>query len=141
MMFDLISPFDHRTSDLFRYFDDLGRDAAHNEGSAAPCRTDILEFDDRFELLAELPGFAKDEIHLDIDGDRLTISAAHKGECGGQGGSYLRRERRCGPRTRSFDISAVAAEGISASYENGVLTVRLPKKSAQKPVSQRIEIR
>ena len=75
-MFDLISPFDHRTSDLFRYFDDLGRDAAHNEGSAAPCRTDILEFDDRFELLAELPGFAKDEIHLDID-DLLA------GACGG----------------------------------------------------------
>ena len=90
---------------------------------------------------ADMPGFRKEEIHIDIDGDRLTISAEHSQETKQENETYLRRERRFGSLSRSFDISAVSAQNITASYENGVLQLDLPKKSAQKPVAQRIEIR
>ncbi len=141
-MFDLMTPFDRRSSDLFRYFDDFGREFTRAAGTeAAPCRTDILDFGDRFELRADMPGFRKEEIHIDIDGDRLTISAEHKEEDRQENETYLRRERRWGSLSRSFDISAVSAQGITAAYENGVLVLDLPKKSAQKPVAQRIEIK
>ena len=155
-MFDLMTPFDRRNNDLFRYFDDFGRDFFRtNEDGAAPCRTDILDLGDRFQLRADMPGFRKEEIHIDIDGDRLTIfgnnfempeiwqtiSAEHSQETKQENETYLRRERRFGSLSRSFDISAVSAQNITASYENGVLQLELPKKSAQKPVAQRIEIR
>lgn len=52
-MFDLMTPFDRRNNDLFRYFDDFGRDFFRtNEDGAAPCRTDILDLGDRFQLLS-----------------------------------------------------------------------------------------
>ncbi|MBS6859948.1 MAG: Hsp20/alpha crystallin family protein [Clostridiales bacterium] len=141
-MFDLMTPFDRRNNDLFRYFDDFGRDFFRtNEDGAAPCRTDILDLGDRFQLRADMPGFRKEEIHIDIDGDRLTISAEHSQDTKQENETYLRRERRFGSLSRSFDISAVSAQNITASYENGVLQLELPKKSAQKPVAQRIEIR
>ena len=141
MMFEL-SPFDRRNNNLFHYFDDLSRDLLRNDDeSVSPCRTDIVDKGDYFELRADMPGFKKEEIHIDVDGDRLTISAQHKEETEEEKGRYVRRERRTGSLTRSFDISAVDASSISAGYANGVLELNLPKKAAKKPESQRIEIK
>ena len=58
---------------------------------------------DYFELRADMPGFKKEEIHIDVDGDRLTISAQHKEETEEEKGHYVRRERRTGSLTRSFE--------------------------------------
>ena len=141
MMFEL-SPFDRRNNNLFHYFDDLSRDLLRNDvESVSPCRTDIVDKGDYFELRADMPGFKKEEIHIDVDGDRLTISAQHKEETEEEKGRYVRRERRTGSLTRSFDISAVDASSISAGYANGVLELNLPKKAAKKPEAQRIEIK
>ena len=138
-MFDLI-PFEHRNNDLFRFFDDFDRNFFRGfEESSAPCRTDILDKGDHYELHAEMPGSRKEDIHIDLDGDRLTTSAEHKEETE-EKGSYLRRERRWGALSRSFDISAVAAARISAAYENGVLKLNLPNKTEAAPASHRIEI-
>ena len=141
MMFEL-SPFDRRNNNLFHYFDDLSRDLFRNDDeSVSPCRTDIVDKGDYFELRADMPGFKKEEIHIDVDGDRLTISAQHKEETEEEKGRYVRRERRTGSLTRSFDISAVDAGSISAGYANGVLELNPPKKAAKKPEAQRIEIK
>ena len=59
-MFDLMTPFDRRNNDLFRYFDDFGRDFFRtNEDGAAPCLTDILDLGDRFQLRAICPASGK----------------------------------------------------------------------------------
>ena len=88
------------------------------------------------------PALKRRKIHIDLDGDCLTISAEHNEEVTQQEGSnYVRRERRCGSLSRSFDVSGVDVQNISASYENGVLQLDLPKKSAQQPTTQRIEIK
>ena len=105
-------------------------------------RTDIQDNGDSFELDAELPGFDKSDIAIDIDGDQLTIQAHHNTENDQKDdqGNYLRRERYFGSYSRSFDISQINAESIEASYENGVLKLELPRKAVVTPTSRRLEI-
>ena len=72
----------------------------------------------------------------------LTISAEHSdsSEEKGEDNKYIRRERSYGSFSRSFDISAVNADAVSAKYENGVLTLDMPKKSPEAPTAKRLEI-
>lgn len=140
-MFDLI-PFEHRNNDLFRYFDDMERAFFGGNADIAPCKTDILEEDGRYVLKADLPGFNKEDIHLDVEGDRLTISAVHSEEKKTQDekNHFIRKERRYGSMSRSFDISSIDADNIQAKFENGVLELDLPKKQETVPANHRIEI-
>ena len=107
------------------------------------CRTDIRDDGEKYVMESELPGFEKEDIKLDINGSQLTIAAEHstnKDEKD-EKGNYIRRERRFGSYKRSFDISDVDAEGITAEYKNGVLVLELPKKKPETPLSKRLEIR
>ena len=92
---------------------------------------------------SELPGFEKEDIKLDINGSYLVISAEHNSENDQKddNGRYIRRERSFGSYKRSFDISDVNAENISAEYKNGVLCIDLPKKEPEEPVAKRLEIK
>ncbi|MBQ9268840.1 MAG: Hsp20/alpha crystallin family protein [Oscillospiraceae bacterium] len=105
-------------------------------------RTDIQDNGDSYTLEAELPGFQKEDIAIDIDGDQLTIQAHHNSESEQKddAGNYLRRERFYGSYSRSFDISQINADEIHAAYENGILKLELPKKTAAVPASRRLEI-
>ena len=73
----------------------------------------------------------------------LTITAQHKesSEEKDKKGTYIRRERRYGSFTRSFDISGIQEHAITAAYHNGVLELELPKAQPQVPVARQIEIR
>lgn len=102
--------------------------------------TDVKDNGSSFTLAAELPGFNKEDIAIDINGDQLTIQATHKSENDQKNGNYLRRERYYGSYSRSFDISEIEADNITAAYENGVLKLELPKKNAVVPTSRRLEI-
>ena len=105
-------------------------------------RTDIRDAGDRFILEAELPGFQKEDIKLDLKDGILTISAQHsenKDEKDDKG-QYIRRERRYGSFTRSFDVTGVDEEHITASYNNGVLELSLPKVVPVVPEAKRIAI-
>ena len=105
-------------------------------------RTDIQDNGGSYTLEAELPGFSKEDIQIDIDGDQMTIQAQHKSENEqkDEKGSYLRRERYFGSYSRSFDISQIDADNIAASYENGVLKLDLPKRAEVTPEPRRLEI-
>ena len=86
-------------------------------------------------------GGGKEDIAIDIDGDKLTIEAKRQTENEQEtGGSYLRRERFFGSYSRSFDISQINADEITARYENGILKLTLPKKTAAVPAARRLEI-
>lgn len=101
--------------------------------------TDIRDMGDHFLVEGEFPGYSKEEIHIELDGDYMTITAQHAGETQ-TAGRYLRRERANRPLQRSFDVSSIYADGIHASYENGVLTLVLPKKEAVPNKSRHLEI-
>ena len=103
-------------------------------------RTDITDNGNEYLLDAELPGFNKEDITLNIEGDTLVITAKHEDNNEEKKDNYLRRERYFGEYRRSFDISGIEADEISAKYNNGVLTVNLPKKQEQLPASRRLEI-
>ena len=82
------------------------------------------------------------DIHIDIDDDILSIHAEHKDSKGEKDdkGDYIRRERYYGSYSRSFNVSEIDVEGIKAAYENGVLTLTMPKKAPAKPESKHLEI-
>ena len=125
----------------FRDLEELERSLFAGSGAAA-FKTDIRDTGDAYVLEADLPGMKKEDIHIDIDGDRLSISAERSAvkEEKDENGGYVRCERSYGSFSRSFDISGVQAENISAAYENGVLTLTMPKKEAAVPAARRLEI-
>ena len=137
-MFDLI-PF-VRNNHLWNAFDDsFFRDMGP---AMAGFKTDIVDEGDHYLLSAELPGFAKEDIHIDLDGDYLTVRAEHSEDKENRDEkNYLRRERHYGSYSRSFNIAEVKAEEITAAYNDGVLTLTLPKKSETKALPRTIEIR
>jgi len=127
------------TYDPFREMERLERAFFGNDFFSAPAptfRTDIQDKGDHFLLESDLPGVKREDISIDVEGERLIVRAERRSE----EKEYLRCERSYGSYERSFDVSAVKAEDITAAYDNGVLTIKLPKKEAQAPASRRIEI-
>ena len=106
-------------------------------------RTDVIDTGDAYKLEAELPGFNKEDIQLNVENDCLTVTAEHKSEKKEEDEkkNFIKRERFYGSYTRSFDVSGINVDGIEATYENGVLTLNLPKKAAEIPASRKLEIK
>ena len=120
--------------DFFR-FPDFGRDVEkklYGKHAAQVMKTDVHEHDDHYEIVIDLPGFKKEDIHVDVDGDTMTIRAERHSEHEDQDkkGNYVRCERSYGSYQRAFDISGVEVANISAQYNDGVLKLNMPKKSA-----------
>ncbi len=146
---DYYDPF-HEMDEFERHFFDrpFGRhfDRPFDHRFDAPpmpmFKTDIKDEGDKYELYADLPGFEKGDINLDINGDVLTISAERHSEHEekDQKNKYIRCERSYGSYTRQFNISGVDDEGIKAKYEDGVLKITLPKKTEHEKQGRRLEI-
>ncbi len=111
-------------------------------GDIAEFKTDISDQGDSYLLEADLPGFEKKDIHLDVQGDVLTINAERHSqhEDKDKKGNYVRLERSYGQYSRQFDVSGIDAHGIKAKYENGVLKLTMPKKQETLPESHTLEI-
>jgi len=100
-------------------------------------RVDIRETAESLVFEAELPGFSRDDIAIELDGDRLTISGERKPP---DGRDYVRVERPYGPFHRSFAIGVpIDRSGASAKYRDGVLVVSLPK--ADQPQPRQVKVR
>ena len=128
------------------FFDDwmrwpVSRSLADTEkqlyGKHAPhvMKTDIREHDDHYEVEIDLPGFKKDEIELSLEKGYLTISAS-KGldeSKTDKEGRVIRQERYAGAMQRSFYVgTGLTEEDIKARFEDGVLSLNVPKKAAPK---------
>lgn len=127
--------------DPFREFEDLER-SFFAPDTLSSFHTDIEDEGKKLVLSADLPGFQKEDIHIDIEGDRLTIQAERHSnyEKKDNRGNYLRCERSYGSYSRTFSLEGIDANSIQASYENGVLKLNLPKLQEKKPDSRRLEI-
>jgi HSP20 family protein len=116
---------------LDRMFSDL-----YSEGNRAWVPpVDIYEADNHeLVIKAELPDVKKDDIRVTFENDVLTIAGERKQETSAQREQFSRVERRFGSFSRSFTLpSTVDASGIAASYKDGVLTIRLPRREEAKP--------
>ena len=110
---------------------------AHHE-----MKTDVHEHDDHYEIDIDLPGFKKDELTLNLENGYLTVGAA-KGldeEQKDKKGKVIRQERYAGAMQRTFYVGeALTEEDVHAKYENGVLSLTIPKKD-QKELPERKNI-
>jgi len=92
---------------------------------------DVKDNGDSYELKAELPGLAKEDVHLSYKDNYLSISAnkeESKDEKDDQG-NFIRRERCCGSMSRSFYIDNIDEEKCNAEFKDGILTITMPKLS------------
>jgi len=87
-----------------------------------------------------MPGVRKEDINIEINDNRLTISANRDERVEEKRDNYIRKERRTSSMARSFSIDNVEADKITAKHENGVLTLILPKKEQSKPRGRKIDI-
>ena len=127
---------------LFSDLYDTGLIEKNFEPASGLMKTDVIEKDNSYQLEAELPGFNKEDINIDLKNDVLTISASHnenKDEKD-EHGKFIRRERRSSSFQRSFHVEGLKPEDIIAQYRNGVLTVNLPKKEAIPEKEEAIQI-
>ena len=103
-------------------------------------KTDVRELEDGYEIIMDLPGFKKDEIEIMLENGYLNVSAT-KGldkDESDKAGKYIRRERYSGSMSRSFYVGdGVSQEDIKAKFENGVLTLDVPKKEAKPAVEEK----
>lgn len=111
------------------------------EGQALEIRVDVKETNADYTVHAELPGVAKDDIHVEIEGNRVSITGEVKRETEKKEGErVLRSERYYGAVARSFALAHEIDDArAEASFENGVLTLTLPKKTA--PGGKKLTIR
>ena len=102
----MLTPFERKGYDLFNAFHEFENDFFKGN-QITSCKTDIRDEGDKFVLESELPGFEKEDIKLDLNGDCLTISAQHSKntEEKDKKGSYVRRERSYCSYQRSFNVS------------------------------------
>jgi len=138
-LMDVFNDFDR---DFFRGF---GRPEHVLYGKNAPhmMKTDVKETEEGYELDVDLPGFAKEDIHLDLEKGTLTISTqkAVENKAEDKKGRVLRQERYSGVMSRSFYVGEnLTEEDIKAKYENGVLHLLIPKKEAVEPARKTIMI-
>ena len=103
---------------------------------------DVKDLGDSYRVEADLPGIRKENLKVDLAGDYMTISAhrATSRETQEDDKKFIRRERSYGAFSRTFDVSDVDTEQITASYADGVLTLLLPKKEAARTTVRHLEI-
>lgn len=140
-------PFGRRYS-LSRGFDDLDfwdgsfmRNFFNGSDGFTNFRVDVKDKEDRYEVDADLPGLHREMIDVSYDEGILTISADMNEESKTEKDNYVVNERRMGRVSRSFSVSDVKEDEITAEYKDGVLKVVLPKSGEEKKKSKKIDIR
>ncbi len=101
---------------------------------------DIQEQDNAYVLEAEIPGISKDNIHVDVEKDYLTIKVQQDEATEEKDDRYIRRERRQSACQRSFYIGDIKADEIQAQYEDGILRIHLPKLDETAQTRRAIDI-
>jgi HSP20 family protein len=95
---------------------------------------DLVEADDHFLLKADLPGLGEDDVSIELRDNALTISGERKSEHETRERGWYRVERATGKFSRSLSLpEGVDPDAVTASFDRGVLEVRIPKPEAKKP--------
>lgn len=130
----MFMPTIFRTNFANDFFDDnfwtavnYGTDNVKSYGMS----TDVKEYDDKFQLDLELPGYKKEEIKAELKDGYLNVNAEHSEdkEEKDDTGKYIRKERYAGSAMRRFYVGKdITKEDIKANFENGILKIDVPKK-------------
>ena len=95
---------------------------------------DLVETEDHFVLRADLPGMKQDDVKIEFEDGTLTVSGERKAEHESKHEGYYRVERAFGSFSRSLTLpDGVDADAVTASFDRGVLEIRIPKPEQRKP--------
>ena len=120
-------------SDMSRLFDGLLEGRGRGSESWIPA-LDVWETENDLVYAFDLPGLDDSEISIEVAEDRLTVTGERRRQTEQQGDRFYRFERRYGSFSRAVGLPAGVDESkIAASYEGGVLEVRVPKPEEAKP--------
>jgi HSP20 family protein len=114
-------------------------DVPSNPGNGAALRRwvppmDLVENDDEFVLRADLPGLSEGDVSIELEDRVLTVSGQRKAEHEDRREGYYRVERAFGTFSRALTLpEGVDPDAIQASFDRGVLEVRIPKPEERKP--------
>jgi HSP20 family protein len=114
------------------FFENFGLDFSKSDVVWRPS-VDLTESENGYEVKAELPGLERKDIKLTFEEDRLTLAGERKFEKEDNKKNYHRVERTYGKFERSFYLPGIKSDEIKADYNNGILTVSIPKSEAVKP--------
>jgi len=133
-----IRSFDTIFDDMFKnHFGELGVSA----GKGAYPKVNVISHDDCVEIVAELAGFTKDDIELEIDENLLTISGRSPHKEDKEVTYYLRELKRSSFR-RSFQVNEnVQMDKVSAKFDNGLLTILIPRIKEEVKVATKVTIK
>ena len=138
----------HPATDVLNEFDGMFdrflRGGITDEGFASSWlpAVDILEQENAYTVNIELPGVNKDEVKITVENNVMTVRGEKKMEKVADEKKYHRTERTYGSFQRSFTLPThVKSEKIEASYDNGVLTVTLPKAEEAKPKEIEVKVK
>ncbi len=136
------SDFDLLRREMSRFFDDFLPTREGEEGQRSAVwtpRADLSETDDAYLIALDLPGLRRDEIEITMEDGTLKIAGERSLESESENGQYHRIERSYGRFFRSFTFGPNAdADRIEASFDDGVLTIRVAKAEERKP--RKIEV-
>jgi HSP20 family protein len=120
---------------FYRLFDSFfNSDAQGEETRAWVPPVDIQETADAFLFHAELPGMTKEDLHITLENSVLRLSGERKFEKDAKKENYHRVERTYGTFTRTFTLpTPVDPDKVQATFENGILTIAVPKAEQAKP--------
>jgi len=119
---------------LFNSFFDTPVNAGEGVGRRWLPAMDLVEADDHYVLRADLPGLSEDDVAIEVEDDVLTVSGERKAEHEQRGEGYHRLERSYGSFARSLTLpDGVDPEAVQASFDRGVLEVRIPKPEQKQP--------
>jgi len=130
-----ISSIQNEMNRLFNTF----FDTPTSNGGTGPARRwvpamDLVEAENEFVLKADLPGLSQENVSIEVEDNVLTISGERKAEHEERKEAYYRVERAFGRFSRSLTLpEGIDPDSVKASFEHGVLEVRVPKPEAKKP--------
>jgi HSP20 family protein len=133
---DPVRELDSLQSDMNRLFDTFFQGRAGNgvRGRRWIPAMDLVETQDHLVLRADLPGISEDDVQIEIKDGVLTVSGERKSEHEEKSEGYHRVERAFGSFSRSLTLpDGVDADAVDASFDNGVLEVKIPKPAETKP--------
>ena len=103
---------------------------------------DVAEREEEYQVKVELPGVSKEDVEITMQENILTIRGEKKQEKESTGSSYHRLERSYGSFQRSFTLpTSVKHDKVEAAFNDGILTITLPKAEEAKPKEIKVEVK
>lgn len=117
--------------DFYNMVDDFFNDSWPSRRSIArdSFKIDVQENKNEYLIEAELPGVDREEVNIDMNEGRMTISVQREENINEQNKNYVHKERRFSSMSRSLYLDDAKSDGIKAKLENGVLNINVPKEN------------